>query len=554
MNRPGMRAEATDSPAVLGFIESRGGTRSTAETRDVTLQWFQRRFVAELPMNAATASCTTAESNARRFRSTAQQGGESAIWACWLDEPTAEFCDSSTIIEAAVWSNADEVELIGFRLLGDTSPELPSSGLAERIQALCELHAQVTNTRPKFELVRSEDQVRKLADRLLDPERKEAIVVLSTRRNARLARATALDAKEVAVGTSGLASVYVIANDYTRSLTNHVGRKLAVFDGAVRVYLSGLQKNQDPQRHELYAAGGTLTPEFLEEAWQQIRLLVAEHSRELYRTHGSQIRYSALESPTIALRPKPEVLQVPRATSLERFGVWVGVRLAWGKRTLDSARHALASIRQGRLATEAESLRFELASTKRELRSSEQSRRKLARRLADERRRTAKLSKEASEQKQLVQREAARAEELAESLAQYQLPMAWTEVIRWSKHRFEGKLVLHPAILRDLGHAQYENVTAAARGLLWLAEDYRRSRLDGRGADLRGAIPEIEGLRNERCGSDSFEIDWQGRPHPVEWHLRKGDRREPRHCLRIYYFWDPTLKSVVVADMPEHRS
>lgn len=551
MNGPASCAEATAPLAVLGFIEAKGNVRSTAATRDLTLQWFRQRLGADLPTDAATASRTSAESNSRRFWSATNERGDGAVWACWLEDPTPELSEFSMVIEAAVWSNGDKVERIGFRLLGDTSPDLTGNGLPERLQALCELHAEVTNAQPKFEMVRSEDQVRKLAACLLNRHRREAIIVLSTHRNARAARATELDARRVAVGTSGMASVFVIANDCTRILTDHVGRNLSVFDGAVRVYLPGLRKDQDPQRHELLCTSGTRTPDLLEQEWQRIRLLVAEHSGELYRSQGRHIPYSALE--TDAVRRRPKVRAVPRALPLERFGAWVGGRLGRGKRTFDRVGRALASIRHGRIGTETESLRSELALAKRDLRASERSRQKLARQLTDERRRTARLTRETSEQKRMLQQETARAEELAGSLARNQLPRVWDEVIGWSKERLEGKLVLHPAILRDLGRAQYEHVTVAARGLLWLAEDYRRSRLDGRGSDLRGALPEVEGLRNERCGSDSFEIDWQGRPYSVDWHLRKGDRREPRHCLRIYYFWDPTLKSVVVADMPEHR-
>ena len=35
-------------------------------------------------------------------------------------------------------------------------------------------------------------------------------------------------------------------------------------------------------------------------------------------------------------------------------------------------------------------------------------------------------------------------------------------------------------------------------------------------------------------------------------HLTKGDGRDPRKCLRIYYFWDNETGMVVVGSLPYH--
>ncbi len=538
---------------MLGFIEANGRRQSTKKARDLTLTWFRQRFAADLPEDVATAVRSSTESGSRKFLSALQTEGENAIWACWLDDSPLASPMTSMIIEAVIWSSGDRVKRFGFRLLGDISPDPRDSGIADRIQVLCGLHAAVTETTPGFEFVRSEDQVRKLAAHLLDGQRKRAAIVLSTRRNAGTARATALDAKAVAASTSGLASVYVIASDWTRHLTNRIGRKLAVFDGAVRVYLPGLKKDRDPQRHEVHLIGGKPTAEIREQAWQRLQQVVAEQSGELYRSSGSQIPYSAVESEAIALRRRPDSPRRRHRVLLERMGAQLRTGLGWAKRNVTNAGQALAGIRRVRVTTKTESLRFEFVAVKHKLRESEQSRRKLERQLSEVRRQAGDLKDENNALKESLQREAARAEELARSLARHQLPTTWNDIIGWCERQFDGKLLLHPAILRDLPRAQYEDVRAVARGLSWLAEDYRPGRLDGRGSDLRGAIPDGQGVRNERCGSDSFEVNWQGRPHSVEWHLRKGDRRDPRHCLRIYYFWDPTLEQVVVADMPAHR-
>jgi hypothetical protein len=61
------------------------------------------------------------------------------------------------------------------------------------------------------------------------------------------------------------------------------------------------------------------------------------------------------------------------------------------------------------------------------------------------------------------------------------------------------------------------------------------------------------GFVNERCGTDSFQIDWQGTRYEVEWHLKNGgNTRDPSRCLRIYYLWDEASQQVVIASMPAH--
>ena len=91
--------------------------------------------------------------------------------------------------------------------------------------------------------------------------------------------------------------------------------------------------------------------------------------------------------------------------------------------------------------------------------------------------------------------------------------------------------------------------------LHWLGHEYREARLGGADGHLYGLIPGLDkSIRNERCGGHSFDADWRGTRHRVDWHLKNGgNTRDPRRCLRIYYFWDAGRREVVIADMPAHR-
>lgn len=135
--------------------------------------------------------------------------------------------------------------------------------------------------------------------------------------------------------------------------------------------------------------------------------------------------------------------------------------------------------------------------------------------------------------------------------ARVRLPTSWSEFLDWSSETLEGRVVLSARARREVKTAEYEDPSSAANCLLWLANEYRDSRMNGADGDLRKPLG--DGIHNDRCGSDSFEIDWNDGRVLVEWHIKNGgNTRDPRRCLRIYYFWDEAAQTVVVASMPAH--
>ena len=131
------------------------------------------------------------------------------------------------------------------------------------------------------------------------------------------------------------------------------------------------------------------------------------------------------------------------------------------------------------------------------------------------------------------------------------LPKSWDAFADWCDEVLIGRVVLSPRARRETKSPDFDDPQTAARCLLWLANEYRDSRINGASGDLRKPVD--EGIHNERCGADSFEFGWGSRRVPVEWHLKNGgNTRDPRRCLRIYYFWDEESQTVVIATMPAH--
>ena len=137
--------------------------------------------------------------------------------------------------------------------------------------------------------------------------------------------------------------------------------------------------------------------------------------------------------------------------------------------------------------------------------------------------------------------------------ADIQLPAAWKDFGDWCDQNLVGRVALAPQARNGVRNPVFENVQLAARCLLWLANGYRERRLDGGVGSVKDFVLE-PGIKNSPSGADEFRVSWQGQPHTADWHIKNGgNTRDPRRCLRIYYFWDPITQQVIIADMPAHR-
>ena len=572
LDSDGAAGEVTAQPfAVLGFIETNGRGMAADSVRAHVLGWFQERFGSGLPEATRDAGHCTAEHAGRTFVAVSESSSEGDTWAYWLDDPVQQVPESCLLTEALIQSREGRVNRMGFRLLA----EIPSNqirsagreaGLAGAIEALCDLYSTATGSASEVPLIRSEGQMRDLVSDLLDPKRAKPVIVVSTTREAERASATRLDARALAKATHGLASVCIVASSQSRLLSRDLGRKLATFNGAVRVYLPGVERDTDPKRHQLHCASPSLSADQAERSWLSLQRLVARESANAYRERGGQLPYEALQQQAFGLKQRgmgqPDARTSVGKESDHEEGNPGGrpseqpgnPEPAWLTRFWSAFRDSIGRVVRRRAPSGDETGRA-LGRLQRKLDEAEDSRNRLAQRLGTARQRVRELAAANSRLKGTLQQRDERIVELESALAATKpLPDAWERVAGWCDTELSGCLMLAAQVRRDLHHALYEDVETAARGLKWLATAYRDARRNGRGGDLRGAVPGAEGLSNERCGSDSFSFSWQGETRQVEWHLRRGTSHDPRHCLRVYYFWDARIEQVIVASMPAHRA
>jgi hypothetical protein len=132
------------------------------------------------------------------------------------------------------------------------------------------------------------------------------------------------------------------------------------------------------------------------------------------------------------------------------------------------------------------------------------------------------------------------------------LPLSWAEFTDWLDQSFPDKVLLTPAARRMVKSPEFEDVSLVARAFIWLATVQHDRRIKG-GGSLRDESIE-NGILNSPCGGDSYPAEWKGRRYDVDWHIKNGGNvRDPRRCLRIYYFWESETQQTIVDHFPSHR-
>ena len=130
-------------------------------------------------------------------------------------------------------------------------------------------------------------------------------------------------------------------------------------------------------------------------------------------------------------------------------------------------------------------------------------------------------------------------------------PTSWADFTEWGERNFLGMVAFHSRAKREIKGAKLENIKLAATCIQWLANNYRRLRMRGGGETQDAEV--TNGVINTQSGNDTFDIEWDGQIRSVDWHIKSGgNTRDPRRCLRIYYFWNEVSQEVVIARMPGH--
>ena len=362
--------------------------------------------------------------------------------------------------------------------------------------------------------IQTENDAEDLCDHLEDPERHLPIIVVALPEDG---SGPQINTMVLAKAVAGLARIIMVPAELTWVLTKRFGKYRSVFNGGVRAYLRGFSATDDPFRHRLFLEADLRKDGGGAACVRSLRALSAEISISETRLGKDVLGFAAVRTASRKLRktdlsnqaaPNEELLKTAEALveSLEKH-------IEEKDKEID-----------GYIA--------EVEATEGRAQAAEQENRSLLFRI-----------------KQL---QAALAEGSETPTEEPPLPQEWSEFTDWLDETYPDKVLLTPAARRMARSPEFEDVTQVARAIAWLATVQHERRING-GGSLRD-VPIENGILNSPCGGDTYATEWKGRRYDVDWHVKTGSNvRNPKRCLRIYYFWVDETQQTVIDHLPSHR-
>lgn len=137
--------------------------------------------------------------------------------------------------------------------------------------------------------------------------------------------------------------------------------------------------------------------------------------------------------------------------------------------------------------------------------------------------------------------------------------LTYADIGQWAADNLE-RIVVLPRAVRGARNSHYENPKLVFDCLEFLASTYRLVKLDQMdrtfnreaceqlGVSIGGSVDKSNA---GEAGAQYF-VQWNGRKRFLDQHLGKGNIRDPRMCMRIYFTWCEDTQRVVVGSMTEH--
>lgn len=362
--------------------------------------------------------------------------------------------------------------------------------------------------------IQTQTDAEDLCDHLEDPERRLPIFVVALPDGS---GKPIINTTVLAKAVAGLARIVLVPAEMTWVLTKRFGKYRSVFDSGVRAYLRGFSATDDPFRHRLFLeanlreAGGGAT------CVRRLRALAAEVSISETRLGKDVLDFASVRTASRKLRKADRSNQA-----------------APGEELLKTAEELVESLEKQieEKDKEIDGYVAEVEATEDRAQAAEQENRSLLFRVR--------------------QLRAALAEGGEAQTEEPPLPQDWSEFTDWLDQTYPDKVLLTPAARRMARSPEFEDATLVARTIAWLATVQHDRRING-GGSLRDAQVE-NGILNSPCGGDTYAADWKGRRYEVDWHVKNGGNvRDPKRCLRIYYFWEAETQQTVIDHLPSHR-
>jgi hypothetical protein len=493
------------------------------QARKTILDWLRdKQHIKEIP-DAAWRGATF-EIDVAQDRPVSVEAFE-GLWAMRYDNPDAEVAGRYWRTEA-ILGHINDSALLGIRLSIISRsweptyyPSVPvlvrslvqSPGLEDYGWRLLD------RALPVFQ----EDDAPLLAGLLENPARTRPVYIVPVDRDSE----GIIDPDLLAQRTAGLAHVVRLYSNGAWGLSRLIGDRLSIYGKAVRVYYPGFE-----------------------------RLSARFEDHPLYGIDWLRRRYSDPKQFIGMLSTRAINASVSSGDLEQRLPSFSRVRQTIAARRLDAAKKAHApDVEMMRLYEQDNNRLSEDLKTAEGLLVESDHRQKLIEEERDEMRRQVYALRARIDhlQSAIVSRG---------SVESTPTPDTLDGVEDWVQQHLGDGLVLLPRALRSLKKSQYLEVPKVYEALILLGRDYRNLRLQRMAADEMERTALEMGFEISSTGShaslmqwrEDYEVVWRRENRLLDMHLKKGTAREPRHCLRIYFFWDEDTEQVVVGHLPDH--
>lgn len=505
---------------VAGELGGADAASAANAARREVLKWAATQIGTALPTVAPQTGAFEFFRGGRTCIATGLVDEQCTLWALRVDRPDANTAARTWTTEVTLGhAPGNGRALFSLRLLVGTpekelliEPAVPA--VVRQVAAACGLLQGGAALSSAPWTVASEQDAEALVEQLLAPSRAITYLVCTVPEGE---AAPLINAPVLAKGMLGLARVVIVPAAHTWVLTRRLGKPLSVYNGAVRAYLPGFSLDANPMAHRLF-------------------LINWKPGQDRARAAATALRWMAASESTRRLQLGSDVL------------AFSDVRQA----SLDHERERLRQT-GGADKDQLAAAQAQIAALKDDLRRASDTQQWLSDEHKNAEERAQALEQQLHGAHYRIQHLTDQIKERGNELdAGVPLPTTWAEFADWCDQLLSGRVALEAPARREIRSAQFEDPQAAARCLLWLASEYRDSRINGGDGDLRKPVD--DGVHNDRCGADSFYYTGSNGRVTVEWHLKNGgNTRDPRRCLRIYYYWDDASQMVKVVSMPAHR-
>lgn len=397
-----------------------------------------------------------------------------------------------------------------------------------------------------YVLVEDAGGCERLKNLIENPERTRSVIVASLQPQQTSPAQAALNVTHLAQQAGMLAHVFVLTGPASWGFSDAMGPDWSVYNGAVRTYCPGFDRNRDEPFAHPVARSTTI------KAWPS-------SGERAYRSHLFQ------QAAEISVANNPEA-RVPGFSSIRQHLLRAQMAAAPSEQNPDDVvvlRNRIQVLKNlnAQLVVENTAAWQEAIGLDRQL---TEARQEIAA-LRDERDHllglSGQLRQRVSHQPGQIDIVSMWRENKADIVRHF--PKSYGEMRDWVETHLADKLILLPKAFAAVKESVYEDVPLVYKALLLLACEYGDMRQKGgshahrlfesRCRELHLEFTPAFDKKNPGVKIADYTVRYGDHRLVLDWHLKKSNKtHDPRRCFRVYMSEDPQTKRPIIGHLTTH--